>query len=275
MTNNPLQKLFRNKSYYLELPSKGAHYPSGITLSVDNELGIMPMTIRDEIILKSPDVLFNGEALYELFRSCVPDIVNPKEIPQCDIDSILIGIRMAGGKKNIEISSTCPSCSEPAEYELSLGTMLNSVASISTETTITLEDNTVVEVRPYSLETQVKAKVQEFHQHRMQQILIADNIDEEAKTKAFDEAMAASSLIQIAMVAGNIIRVTPDDEESVTSPEFILGWVQNMNKETYKAIIAKIIELSNGEMDNTFTVTCDKCQHEYKTSVDINPVNFF
>jgi hypothetical protein len=109
----------------------------------------------------------------------------------------------------------------------------------------------------------------------MQQILVSDKVDEEAKTAAFDEAMAASSLIQIALVAENIVRVIPHDEEDVVSPDFILGWVQNMNKETYKIIIAKIIELSNGEMDNTFTVTCDKCQHEYKTSVDINPVNFF
>jgi hypothetical protein len=275
MTNNPLQKLFRNKSYYLALPSDGAHYPSGITLSADNELGIMPMTIKDEIILKSPDVLFNGEALYELFRSCVPDIVNPKEIPQCDIDAILIGIRMAAGKKNIEISSTCPSCETPAEYELGLGTMLNSIAKITTETTVTLDDKTVIEVRPYSLESQVKSKVQEFHQRRMQQILISDKVDEEAKTQAFDEAMAASSLIQIALVAENIISVTPHDEDDVTSPDFILGWVQNMNKETYKIIIAKIIELSNADMDNTFTVTCGKCDHEYKTAVEINPINFF
>ena len=275
MTDNPLQKLFRSKSYYLELPSNGAHYPSGITLGADGELGIMPMTIKDEIILKSPDVLFNGEALYELFRSCVPDIVNPQEIPQCDIDSILIGIRMAAGKKNIEISSTCPECEKSSEYELSLSTMLQSIKPISTENTITLDDATVITVRPYSLQSQVKSKVQAFHQHRMQLVLNSDEIDQDAKTAAFDEAMVSSSLIQIALVADNIVKVTPHDEQPVENVEFIMDWVSNMDKETYKLLIAKIAELSNAEMDNTFNVTCEHCEHGYKTAVEINPVNFF
>jgi hypothetical protein len=275
MTDNPLQKLFRNKSYYLALPSDGAHYPSGITLSVENELGILPMTIRDEIILKSPDVLFNGEALYELFRSCCPDIKNPEEIPQCDIDAILIGIRMAAGKSDLEIASVCPECTQSAEYQLSLQTMLSSIAKITTDNTVTLDDNTVIEVRPYSLKSQVKSKIQAFHQQRMQQILNTDDIDQAAKTQAFDDAMTQSSLIQIALVADNIVRVTPHDEQPVVDPSFILAWVENMDKFTYRLIIAKIAELSKGTMDNNFDITCNECNHEYKTAVEINPVNFF
>lgn len=275
MTDNPLQKLFRSKSFYLSLPSGGKHYPSGITLSVDNELGVMPMTIKDEITLKSPDVLFNGEALYALFRSCVPDIVNPKEIPQCDVDSILVAIRMAAGKKHISVSSNCPECDVQAEYELSLGQMLNSVVPMIDDNTVTLPTGTVIDVRPYSLQSQVKTKVQTFHQYRMQQLLNSDSVDQAGKDAAFAEAMAEAALIQIALVADNIISVTMDDEDPVTDPNHVLLWVQNMDNNTYKAIMNKITALSVAAMDSTFDVECDECQHKYKTSVDIDPVNFF
>jgi hypothetical protein len=275
MSENPLQKLFRTKSFYLALPSGGNFYPSGITLSVDNELGIMPMTIKDEITLKSPDILFNGEALYALFLSCVPDIINPREIPQCDVDAILVGIRMAAGKKNIEVSSACPTCKVEAEYELSLGKMLNSITPMNDDNVITLENGTVINVRPYSLESQVKTKVQTFHQYRMQQLLNSSDVDQEGKDAAFADAMASASIIQISLVADNIISVNIDDETAVTDPAHILEWVKNMDNETYKSIISKIAGLSSNTMDSTFDVECQDCQHKYKTVVDIDPVNFF
>lgn len=61
MSDNPLKSIYRSKSIYLKLPSQGKFYPSGVKLSVDNEIGVMSMTTTDEINLKSPDALFNGK----------------------------------------------------------------------------------------------------------------------------------------------------------------------------------------------------------------------
>ena len=41
MSNNPLEKLYRSKSFFLPLPSTGRYYDSGINLSVDNEIGVI------------------------------------------------------------------------------------------------------------------------------------------------------------------------------------------------------------------------------------------
>ena len=88
MNENPLKQLYRSKSVYVNLPSRGRFYKSGLTLSIDDELGIMPMTAVDEIKLKAPDALFNGDALFDLIKSCVPDVADPDEIPTCDVDMI-------------------------------------------------------------------------------------------------------------------------------------------------------------------------------------------
>ena len=52
MSQNPLTHLYRKKSLYVALPSKGKYYKDGIELSVDEELGVLPMTTADEIKLK-------------------------------------------------------------------------------------------------------------------------------------------------------------------------------------------------------------------------------
>lgn len=275
MSENPLKKLYRSKSFYLSLPSQGNFYPSGINLSVDGEIGIMPMTARDEITLKGPDVLFNGEALYEIFKSCVPDIANPAEIPQCDVDSLLIGIRMAAGKKTMGVKCACPKCKHEDEYELNLGHMLGSAVKVENDGAVKLDDGTVVNVRPYSLKSQLKSRIQSFHQYKLQQ-LMNDDMDEAERKEIFDKTLLESSLIQISIVADNIISVEIDEGDTVvTENEHIFDWLQNISSETHKLIVNKMREMSDNKMSTEYSIACTECGHEYKTNLDIDPVNFF
>jgi ribosomal protein L33 len=274
MTDNPLQKLYRSKSFYTKLPSGGSHYPSGIKLSVDGEIGIMPMTIKDEIILKSPDVLFNGEALYSLFRSCVPDIENPAEIPQCDVDTLLVGIRLAAGRDQLEINSTCPHCKKSADYEISLGAMLNTAHEISPDNVVVLNKDLKVFVRPYSLESQVKMKIQSFHQAKMQRALNASDSSQPDRDESYRKALADASQIQVDLITDNVLSVE-SGEDNVQDKTHIAEWVNNIDSYTYKKIIGKITELSKSGMTDKFTLNCASCSENYETEVDINPVNFF
>ena len=71
---NPLIQAYRKPALYIALPSKGNFYKKKPKLSIDNELAVYAMTARDELITKTPDALFNGEATISLIRSCCPDI---------------------------------------------------------------------------------------------------------------------------------------------------------------------------------------------------------
>lgn len=279
MSNNPLEKLYRSKSFFLPLPSTGRYYDSGINLSVDNEIGVMPMTAADEIKLKSPDTLFNGEALYELFRSCVPDIVNPEEIPICDVDKLLLAIRIAGAGPNIDIDTKCPECEETETYQIDLRSIMNTAKDIPDNDVVEISDTVSIQIKPLTLKSQVKNQLEVFYQIRMQQLINESDSKNEAQAKLFDEALVQAIAIQTAQIADCIANVVldkdTDDEIVVTDYDHIFAWVENMDKETHHKIKAQLNDLSESHMNSNVQLECPKCKHKYKSIVDLNPVNFF
>ena len=65
---NPLLKAYRSSSLYISLPSGGKFYKEKPKLSADGELAVYAMTARDELITKTPDALFNGEATHADYK---------------------------------------------------------------------------------------------------------------------------------------------------------------------------------------------------------------
>jgi hypothetical protein len=101
---NPLKQYFRRPAVYIKLPSNNKFYKDGVIENTPNgELPVYPMTAIDEITMKTPDALFNGVAMTELIKSCVPNIKDPWAINNVDFDAILIGIKIADGKNEMEV----------------------------------------------------------------------------------------------------------------------------------------------------------------------------
>lgn len=279
MTQNPLEKLYRSKNLYISLPSKGNYYHSGIKLSVDGEIGIMPMTAIDEIKLKAPDALFNGEALYELFRSCVPDIANPEEIPNSDLDKLLMAIRVATTGTDLDITTTCPKCEKSETYQIDLTTIMNTAQDIPEDVTVELDDGNVVEITPLTLKNHITNSLNSFYHMRMQQLANSSESNQEETAKLFNEIMVQAIALQTNQVSDCIARVIlkGDEEVEVTNRDHIFEWVENMDRITHSKIKEKITELSNPHIDNLVSIKCTnkECNHEYKTPIDLNPANFF
>lgn len=280
MSNNPLQSLYRHKTYYTSLPSEGKFYKSGIKLSVDGELGIMPMSASDEIKIKTPDALYNGEALYDLIRSCVPDIVDPREIPVCDIDKILIGIRIATQGPEMEMQVTCPKCKNSENYMVNLTNVINSAEKINISPTLKISDTLTVHLRPFTLKHQVLTQIEVFHQHRMQKMITDTSLDEEQRELIFNESLAKAIAIQVAQIAESIVKVEmrqADDIVTVDDGDHILDWVKNMDKVTHGKIKDHLKLISDPKLNNKVTVSCThkECNHTYDATINLNPVNFF
>lgn len=280
MTQNPLEKLYRHKTFYTTLPSGGKFYPSGIKLSADGELGIMPMSAADEIKLKTPDTLFNGEALYDLFRSTIPDIARPEEIPVCDVDKLLLSIRVASQGKQLDVKGRCPKCDKTETYAVDLTVIMNTAQQIDASPIIEIDENLTIEIRPFTLQNQIKSQIESFFQQRMQNLLRGDDkMSEEEKIKRFNEALVGAIAMQTTQIAECIVKVTMTDDEGnetvVTNPEHIFQWVENMDSATYDKIHAGIDALSDPKIDERINVKCPECEHEYKMTVNLDPVNFF
>jgi len=125
--NKILEQYYRKPQVYIALPSQGQFYNSGCKLSVDNQLAVRAMTAADEILLKNPEALLNGEAVINLIKSCCPDITNAEEVSIVDLDAILIAIRHATYGENLQFNSSCNHCKSSNELEIHYGKFLETI----------------------------------------------------------------------------------------------------------------------------------------------------
>lgn len=95
---NPLlaKKNARLPGTVFRLPSRGIFYENTNILSddsVDGEVLIYPMRLRDELRMKALDSIFQGTAVTETISYCVPQINEPENLVAEDVDYILTVIK--------------------------------------------------------------------------------------------------------------------------------------------------------------------------------------
>jgi hypothetical protein len=73
------------------------------------ELPVFPMTAIDEITYRTPDALFNGQAVVNVIQSCIPDIRDAWKTPGADLNAILVAIRIASYGHDMDMTVKCPS----------------------------------------------------------------------------------------------------------------------------------------------------------------------
>jgi hypothetical protein len=95
--NNPLQQYFRQPAIHIKLPSNGEFYPNGsLDMPPTGEIPVYPMTAIDEITYRTPDALFNGQAVVSVIQSCIPNIKDAWASPATDVNAILTQLANGG-----------------------------------------------------------------------------------------------------------------------------------------------------------------------------------
>ena len=84
----------------------------------NGELPVYPMTALDEIAYRTADALFNGSAVADVIKSCMPNILDPWQISSADLDTILVAIRIASYGHEMDFTSKCPKCEESNDLVL-------------------------------------------------------------------------------------------------------------------------------------------------------------
>jgi hypothetical protein len=272
LANNPLKQYFRRPSIYLKLPSGGVGYPAGaLNRTETGELPVYPMTAIDEITSKTPDALFNGTAIVEIIRSCVPDIRDPWAIPSTDLDAILIAIRSAAQGNEMEIESECPSCKEVATYGINLIGILQTMKPGDYTQELQISD-LFIKFRPLTYREMNQAAMAQFEIQKM--FTSMDDLPEEERTKKTQEAIVKITEITMAVLAQTIEYVkTPTI--TVNETEFILDFLQNCDKNSYIELRDYHSKLKDSTQIKPQKIKCVHCQHEYQQSIVINVTDFF
>ena len=270
--NNPLQKYFRQPKIYITLPSQGMFNSAGSIDNATGQLPIMSMTGMDELLLKTPDALMNGDATVKVIQSCVPNIKNAWEVCNLDLDVLLIAIRIATYGSNMDLGHTCPNCGSENEYTTDLMKIVDHFSKCQYDNKIVIGDLTIL-VRPLDYKTMTEFNLRNFElQRQLKQSF--DLEDEDARLKIIADMYEKLSVIQNETYIASIETIQVPDAV-VNEREFIAEWVINSEKKMFDSIKQQIEKNNKSWAIPDMTVKCESCEHESVISIQMDQSNFF
>lgn len=271
---NPLKKYFRQPGVMIHLPSGGKFMPqNAIEFTASGEVPIYPFKAEDEILFKSPEALINGYALENMIRSCVPAIkCNPKFVSSCDLDVIILSVRMAsyGDKMNIDVS--CPKCKKEHSFACDIPSILNTVKEVPDEYSVRLDDDIEVFVRPYNLENNIKLQMTLFNETR--KIQAAEQSNDPDSVDINQQATKRMAKLALDMATECIMAVSVPGA-FVKDRKLISEFTSNIASEWMGKVIDGIKTLNNIGVDKNLPVHCNSCGHEWEARIEFDPTNFF
>jgi len=273
--NNPLSQYFRQPAIYLRLPSLGKFYPPGtLEMTPTGEFPVYPMTAIDEITYRTPDALFNGQAVVSVIQSCIPSIKNAWAVPSVDVDAILVAIRIASYGHNMEFDTKCPACNEESERQLDLRQVLDSLRSADYNKPV-VEGEVEIYFKPMTYKNLTDNNKAQYEEQRILQQLPTTGADTEAlRATNYADIIKKITDISVRAIASSIAAIKVPGG-TVTEPEFILEFLQNCERKFFNSIRDHIIECKQSAELQPLTVECDKCKHEYKQTLTLDMSNFF
>jgi hypothetical protein len=240
---NPLNKYFRQPAIYVSLPSGSNYPPHVITPTQTGELGVMPMTAKDEIRFKTPDALMNGQGVVDVIQSCVPEIKDAWQIKSYDLDTILIAIRIATYGETMDIKFNVPKVNETVSHSINLPAILDQLKTTKVDADITLDDGLKITVRPLTYNDMTSTSLQTFTQQKMYTAIQDSQLPDEDKAKRFNEAFKTLTELNASIILKNIAKVTMQDGTEITDPMHIKEFVENANAVLVKEIEDKLTKL--------------------------------
>lgn len=232
---NPLTAFMRQPKIFIKLPSEGKYWPEGsLKRTETGEYPVYSMTAHDELLLKVPDALMNGQAIVEIVQNCIPNIVNAWDIPSIDMDVLLIAIRIATYGENL--TTTLSVGETELEYKVDLRTVLDNLLNqIIWDPYIAISDELTIFVKPVNYKQITKMSIQNFETQKILQVVNDDNLNEEEKINVFKESFSKLSAITIGIVADSIFKID-SSQGSTEDPKFIQEFIYNVDKNIFNKV---------------------------------------
>lgn len=272
-----LQNYQRQPKLFVDLPSKGKYYNDTI-LEGDQfvQVPVFGMNAMDEIMFKTPDALFSGEATSQVIRSCIPTILDPWKLVGFDIDYILIAIRIATYGDDMPVATTCPKCSTKSENKLSLTKMIQTYESFPIDHSFTIDELTF-HLKPLTYKQMTDFSIENYtYERQLLQIGQDTNMSDEEKDKATKEIYKKINDLNL-RVAISYVKSISNSTEAETDLNAITEFIVQNDATFYNNLKESVFELSNRWRVPKMNTQCgnEECNHEYESKVDLDYSNFF
>lgn len=256
--NNPLSSFMRQPKIYIRLPSNGEYWPEGsLEKSLNDEYPVYSMTAQDELLLKIPDALMNGQAVVDVIQNCMPNIKNGWEVPSIDIDVILISIRLATYGENMKIPLALKDDVE-LDYSIDLRIVLDQLQrTIKWDPYVPINDELTVFVKPIDYRQASAISMQTFETQKIMQIANDESLSENDKILMFKESFQKLTKVTVGMVAACVYKV--DSSAGATEDKnYIQEFINNVDRSIFEKIQNHLEKLKeNNQIKNIVVPVSD------------------
>ena len=227
-TANPLNKYYRQPSIYISLPSRGAYYSDQVFKSTDTgEIPVLPMTAKDEIAFKTPDAMINGQATVDVIRSCCPNLLDPWQMVNYDLDTVLIAIRIATYGETMDITATIPVINEQISHTVNLPALLETVKNVEIKDSFRTKNGFTVHVKPLTYKDVTETQTQTFEQQKIVMTVTASQLTDEEKSKRYAEAYQKLTVLNFEMLSTSFTKIITPDGTEVADRDQIKEFLNN------------------------------------------------
>ena len=273
-STNPLRQFFRQPAIYLKLPSAGRFWPAAsLELPANGEVPVYPMTAIDEITYRTPDALFNGQAVISVVQSCVPAIKNAWHMPNIDLSPVLIAIRIASYGHGMDITTACPACTHEQELTLDLRVINDKILPGNYDRSLNV-GNLEFYFKPISYRDVNQNNQIQFEQQQALRALDNDQVEDTDKLEQLNVSMRVINQLTLKTVAQSIGAIkTPD--ALVTETEHIFEFLNNCESRLFAQLRDHVIALKQASEIKPIDLVCNECSHKYTQPFTLDMASFF
>jgi hypothetical protein len=253
---NPLMAYMRRPKVFLKLPSKGKYWKEGsLDMPENEELPVYGLTARDELLIRTPDALFNGRTTVDVIRSCIPNIIDPWQIPSLDLDAVLIAIRIASYGEKMSVDVNIPNTGETEPFEIDLRPMLDEItANTIWESKVKISEDLTVYIEPVNYKTMTDYSLMSFDSNRLLATIVSNNdLTEEQKVDMVASAMTTIADATLMQMVHGIKRID-SSEGSTDNPTHIREFLENIEKDVFTKISEAFKKLNDHNNKREITV---------------------
>lgn len=278
MSENPLKGFVRAPKLQVLLPSRGKWGDPQTASKITGEIPVYPMTSKDEVMIKNPDALLNGESVASVLKSCT-GIENIYDLTNNDVEFLLVAIRYATSGNEMEIDAICPN-EHSNRVAVNLENILDSVQEMDKTYHLTLNNGLKVNLKPMSFKNAQRVSLNAFQEATTLQTINDAKLPQNERIAVFNKSFEAIAdlAVEIMIDAVESVIVPQDgdnEEKTVTDKKFIEEWVKGMSSTEAKEIQAKLDDLNKEGFDHSYNVECQECKTKFKTQIEFNVSNFF
>ena len=259
--NNPLLEAIRVPGETFSLPSQGLFYKNNELQEgvEEGEVHVHPMTTKHELIMKTPDKLFSGKAVHDIFKECIPEVLKPGDLLAKDVDYLMMCLRAVtyGDELRLTVTHNCKDAVEHS-YTMNVRTIIRASksvdpTSIAKKYKMKLDNGQVLTLRPPTFDSVIS----------LYQALDNSVLQEEGNEEEIAEKLVENLVDMIEQV------------NDVTDKAHILEWLAQLRAGWVNDISDKVQENSNWGIESTTTIECKDCKETVQVEVPTNPITFF